>query len=613
VWLSGRAICLVTANNRLSSSREQYRYSSLPMRNVRLIRLHPGNINEHISCDLVWHPIDTLPDFEALSYTWGKPGIVIPICCDGSSLGIQSNAWYALHQLRSEYTAKLLWIDAICINQGDLQEKSLQLQLMKDIYSKATQVQVWLGYAIPGMELGFDPIYTLSALRASETVDAQRSTLNDENLGTLGLPTSTNVAWKALDYLLWETWFLRIWIIQELSLARTAIMMYRSRSCTWTQMQMAAHFILDHSLTFITGVDPSLVLRLEKLTGLAGKGTTAFELAQAARGSLATDLRDKIYGLLGLASDVQNIVPDYTLSNTEAYRRLALHKLAQSSDLEILNAVDHAGACGLNPKDFNARSRLPSWVPNWALMGPNQPLPATAQIDPFPLQYRISADQTFLITKGIHFDTVIYSGETFLDFLPRAGNANRLLVFLSPVNGLRDAGAQMRRRRWEILARKSPKPYPTGESKLAAYIRTIVANNLPGSNEELEMMYRAWTKYWDIYYEGRGKYLDYYVENSTPQERAHADLFLAYHQAAAYGRRFFVTKAGYFGLGPHDIKRTGGDCVVVLRGGRTAYMVRRAGVVNGQETWQVRGEVYLHGLDKGVLGHEARLREFVLG
>ncbi|KAF3766965.1 HET-domain-containing protein, partial [Cryphonectria parasitica EP155] len=118
-------------------------YSPLPPDTIRLLYLRPDSKDESISYSLV-HPIHDLPEFKALSYTWGKPGKSIPVACDGLSLSIQPNAWYALAQLRSSEIVRLLWVDAVCINQKDVQEKSTQLQLMGCIYPEAARVPFWL-------------------------------------------------------------------------------------------------------------------------------------------------------------------------------------------------------------------------------------------------------------------------------------------------------------------------------------------------------------------------------------------------------------------------------------------------------------------------------------
>jgi hypothetical protein len=84
------------------------------------------------------------PSFTALSYVWGTGGTA-SICCNGASFAITPNCQEALLSLRSIYGAICIWVDAICINQGDNAEKDMQIPIMGEIYTWANVVYVWLG------------------------------------------------------------------------------------------------------------------------------------------------------------------------------------------------------------------------------------------------------------------------------------------------------------------------------------------------------------------------------------------------------------------------------------------------------------------------------------
>jgi len=88
------------------------------------------------------------PPYEALSYVWGpfnSPDDPDLIQLNDCGFEVTTNLWRALYALRHETKDRVLWIDAICINQGDLEERSSQVQLMRDVYRKARSVVVWLG------------------------------------------------------------------------------------------------------------------------------------------------------------------------------------------------------------------------------------------------------------------------------------------------------------------------------------------------------------------------------------------------------------------------------------------------------------------------------------
>ncbi|OCL06341.1 hypothetical protein AOQ84DRAFT_271030, partial [Glonium stellatum] len=83
--------------------------------------------------------------YSALSYTWGDNICPYPIRLDGGDFWITQNLRDALHQLQQDRKADYLWVDAICINQIDLREKSVQVKMMTRIYESAHKVFVWLG------------------------------------------------------------------------------------------------------------------------------------------------------------------------------------------------------------------------------------------------------------------------------------------------------------------------------------------------------------------------------------------------------------------------------------------------------------------------------------
>jgi hypothetical protein len=85
------------------------------------------------------------PHYEALSYVWGGRQGDQPIQCNGCCVKVTSNCLNALRHLRYQHRIRTLWIDAICIDQGDLEEKNAQVRMMGDVYRFAKQTIVWLG------------------------------------------------------------------------------------------------------------------------------------------------------------------------------------------------------------------------------------------------------------------------------------------------------------------------------------------------------------------------------------------------------------------------------------------------------------------------------------
>ncbi|KAE8441100.1 hypothetical protein EG329_005867 [Mollisiaceae sp. DMI_Dod_QoI] len=527
-------------------SQGNYQYSPIPLDSIRLLHLEPGTRDRPISCSLVVCAVDELPSFEALSYTWGDTSVTNTISCHGLSLNVHSNAWHALLDLRQDDAPRILWIDAICINQEDDAERSAQVQLMRHIYARANQVLVWMQPVTDDMELVFSTLSRLSRLQATEDSTDRLTSFTATDLKSRGLPDAENQVWNALDTLLWSPWFSRIWIIQEISLAREALVVSGSVTCPWEDVKGAAHFISDHSLTAIIDVDPSQILRLGSMAETFRDGGSILELAQLARASKATDPKDKIFGLLGLASDGQDLAPDYSVKPQESYTTLTLQLIEKQQSLAVLNAVEHWGDYAAGQQVFQ---RLPSWVPNWTLSPLTQPLPEKAQLEQSALTYKLLPEHSQLQVQGLELGTIKDAGDTFLEFIPWVGNS----VPEVPAIQWATESLQMKRwRQWNRMANKVS-VYPTGEAVQSAYIRTLVADSLPQEpdrDSSLESIYNSWLRFWRIAGLQRGRFLDYWNSNTSPEEAQSAITFMAAHKTAAYGRRFFVTREGYFGLGP---------------------------------------------------------------
>jgi hypothetical protein len=91
---------------------------------------------EPIAISFAAWPIDSLPEFEAISYTWGNPASKQLVLCESKTIGVAYNLWSALRRLRHETEDRVLWIDALCINQNDVVKRSSQVRLMSRIYKK---------------------------------------------------------------------------------------------------------------------------------------------------------------------------------------------------------------------------------------------------------------------------------------------------------------------------------------------------------------------------------------------------------------------------------------------------------------------------------------------
>jgi hypothetical protein len=195
-WTSNQSIDQEVANTEFLP---EFRYSNLLTGEIRILHILPGQSNQQIQCRLDHVKLQDQPQYTALSYAWGdttreQQKITIrDYETRDSILQVGENLHCALLALRSPDKEHTFWIDAICIDQKNDVEKTIQLLLMKDIYSRAAKVLIWLGSAAD------DSDYVMEFL-------AQRTVPGDERFMT------------AFTKILQRSWFRRTWVIQEFSL-----------------------------------------------------------------------------------------------------------------------------------------------------------------------------------------------------------------------------------------------------------------------------------------------------------------------------------------------------------------------------------------------------------
>lgn len=138
---------LITGSDEIASNSDLYEPLMTASDEIRLVVLYRGQGNSEIACTLMTVELGgDCPDYMALSYEWGsensrKHNILI----SGQIFAIRDNLYQALTHIRSGTEMQYLWIDAICINQGDNRERNHQVGIMGKIYRQAQAVRVWLG------------------------------------------------------------------------------------------------------------------------------------------------------------------------------------------------------------------------------------------------------------------------------------------------------------------------------------------------------------------------------------------------------------------------------------------------------------------------------------
>ena len=159
----------------------QYKHTPLThAKNIRLLQVDPFESETPI-VNVFEVSLAKTPTYNALSYAWGVPQSDCYIFCNGHPLTVTPNCRAALLRLRQNADYLTLWIDSICIDQTSDSEKSVQVPLMGEIYSRADKVLIWLGEESLESNLAFDHLRTAAALAADAPKDEVKYTnLDDE-------------------------------------------------------------------------------------------------------------------------------------------------------------------------------------------------------------------------------------------------------------------------------------------------------------------------------------------------------------------------------------------------------------------------------------------------
>ncbi|KAK0671601.1 heterokaryon incompatibility protein-domain-containing protein [Cercophora samala] len=314
----------------------QYQYHQLDLSQdaIRLVRLCKG-YDGPLRCELFesfLHECDGVP-YNALSYTWGKSIKQDEITINGCKSFITENLYCALWNLREQHVDRVLWIDAICIDQDNHKERGHQVGQMRNIYENAEEVIVWLGERTILTDTAMDlldrvnrhvtVISTGSIWKKSKT--AWLSDLEHRRrLFLVGMEESQVEKYRqALQTLFQSPWFKRIWVIQEVAHSRRSTITCGRRSVPARTLAMAPGFIQyqpERHVQSILDVMPGFHRQESWWTRQRSLNT----LLDKFKDSESTDPRDKVFALLGMALDAQGIIlPDYEVSESVIVQRVA--------------------------------------------------------------------------------------------------------------------------------------------------------------------------------------------------------------------------------------------------------------------------------------------------
>ncbi|KAI1742045.1 heterokaryon incompatibility protein-domain-containing protein [Xylaria scruposa] len=345
-------------------------YTHLESRFIRLLKLHPGEHDDPITCDMVACCLDDVPcpEYVALSYTWGCESQGFDVKVNNAIIPIRQNLFYALRQIRciqgrvdAVTSGSFWWIDSICINQEDGREKERQVAMMGHIYERSKLTLVYLGELDSDGVLAMEMLHRLSICQKEES----RALLRQGTEGEL----------NALATFFRRPWWTRAWTTQEYVLPDRLIFLCGNRDIPrrdftralnrlgrynrllqeYQSVHLASGFImaskrkkiLDRRYDILQGVGHTPRLTLCDFLVYAG-------------GSASSRKRDCVFSALGLVldSDDFRLNPHYdNRRSVDIFEELIRAHIMSSECLDIICFAD------ASPRDET--TQCPSWVPYW--------------------------------------------------------------------------------------------------------------------------------------------------------------------------------------------------------------------------------------------------------
>lgn len=573
-------------------------YQTLTKGQIRLLTIDQ-TANEPFRLSLNHHPYDARLEYDALSYAWNPSDEAtrqpqVQVRCNAASFELSSNLYQAIKSLAILNISRPIWIDYICIDQTNIEEKEWQLPLMGQYYSRAKMVWIWLGQAHghtdSAMEAMAGLALKLPTLRVSQPVTDAWLLHND-------LPLSSDSLWDGIDDIYTREWFNRLWTMQEFVLAARTTFICGLEVATMAQLVTVAREFLRLGLVAVSRRD-----RIPHVGYKDGYHFSTFDSryreAKDDNGNISLHLalqlgrfkkarnskqHDRVYALLGLLSPVitAEIPISYDLSWWEMYIEVGKVSLKTSDHFDLLTQCQSAW----RPKD------LPSWCPNFSAENEAAPFSYECYFAGYIWDMRcnphiefVAEHKSHILVRGASFTTIKSVAK-----LPEKGDSEQDVL-----NGRIESLHEISRRMNECLklAREViPESYfqPVPE----AFLRVLVADVLEGhkTGHSFEVLKTMWasTQAWISYMIRDG---DTSSLNAETSDAAHTFLDSVLHVCRS--RRFFVTADHRLGLGPDRVDI--GDQVLIIKDAHMPFVIRaheRSGV------YRMLGPAYIRGFMMG--------------
>jgi len=544
-----------------------------------------------IDCSLIYTTLKDTLSYDALSYCWGSESDGKCILVDGRQLTITRNLYFCLQELQKKQSSRAIWVDAVCINQADHEEKKHQIPMMGEIYKRASSVITWLGPASPAMHLAMDTISLLGNTNRVHLLPTLTPHLVIEGM-TLASPK----LFDSVAYFFAQPWWNRIWTVQEYVLN------------SQVNFQCGNHVLPDRVLiNFVENINAhartccadghtldqkgsksrksifSGTNGLQYLVNRRAKGhADLVDLMAVFRTRQAKDERDRVYGVLGLTYEhySRELSIDYLLSVEEIYTQATIAQISLTKNLDILSHVF-----------YDRESKTPSFVPNWAMPLPSD-LPRSIYIQRVRSLHLYNASRgrgaeiqeiirdLSLVTKCLVFDTIV-------TLTPLRLKSEERMDMLLSMRDIASHGTSIDGPYCGILK----------QTVKEALDRTFVGDSITALG--VDKMRRAQTE--DL--ANIRKCQSFFVDKKRRLKRKDEVLQGLYQQlrATVSERNFIRTSKGYFGWAPKCA--TVGDLIAILPGGQVPYVLKVKGDTmvgsNSLRRYIFLGDSYIHGIMDG--------------
>ncbi|PMD25432.1 hypothetical protein NA56DRAFT_686025 [Hyaloscypha hepaticicola] len=348
--------------------------------NTRLCR--PRRRSGYLNFCLAWKAIQspvccalsigpTYRYMKPISYAWGNPKAKCPVIVDGKRLDVTVNLRTGLKHFRYHGRSRVLWVDAICINQTDIPELGMQVTQMQKIYQKAKTVLIWVGADSEDHQarVAIDSIITVLDF-LSERLGIPVPDLGSvDNLyqvmvkarDILPVPNecdfSSEALWKSLLWFYKHQYFTRVWAIQEVNANKDRLLHCGLEKVMWDRVSLVACYItMETAFSKAYGFTNAHCWCAATVTTDLVQPRNWLLMLYLASNYFSLDPRDVIYGLRGMMKidkGAELLKPDYTKSVDEVYRDTVEAAFVNFDTTDILLYVKG--------------TENPSWVPRWEI------------------------------------------------------------------------------------------------------------------------------------------------------------------------------------------------------------------------------------------------------